>query len=88
MKGDFHSCNFGATLIATIVTAPVLAFAQSGGGRTPRDIDLATLALPRRRACTTWATRLRCGKCKRAGKRPVATPLQIAPKARHVSTEL
>jgi phage FluMu protein Com len=53
--------------------------------RTPRDIDLA--ALPH--APTTFvhdlATRLRCQKCAKLNKRPVATLLQLAPKARNVT---
>jgi hypothetical protein len=52
--------------------------------RTPRDIDLAALGAP---ATTSHdlASRLGCQKCVRAGKRPVATLLQLAPRARHVS---
>jgi phage FluMu protein Com len=55
--------------------------------KTLRDVDLAAL----RHALTTCvhdlAGRLRCEKCKKAGKRPAATLLQLAPRARHVSTE-
>jgi phage FluMu protein Com len=55
--------------------------------KTLRDVDLAAL----RHAPTTCvhdlAGRLRCEKCKKAGKRPAATLLQLAPTARHVSTE-
>jgi hypothetical protein len=51
--------------------------------RTPRDVDLA--ALPH--AATTFvydlANRLRCAKCLEAGKRPVATLLQLGKRQRH-----
>ncbi|WP_398482510.1 hypothetical protein [Tardiphaga sp.] len=50
--------------------------------RTPRDIDLAALKTPPTTCVHYLATRLRCEKCKRAGKRPVATLLQLAPKTR------
>ena len=48
---------------------------------TPRDVDLAALL------STTYvhdlAGRLVCQKCKKAGKRPVATLLQLTPRARN-----
>jgi hypothetical protein len=50
--------------------------------RTPRDIDLAALGAPATTFVHDLATRLRCVKCKRAGKRPVATLLQLASKRR------
>ncbi|MGM4916307.1 hypothetical protein [Tardiphaga sp. 813_E8_N1_3] len=52
--------------------------------RTPRDVDLAALAHPPATCVHDLAGRLRCEKCKKAGKRPVATVLQLAPRARHV----
>jgi hypothetical protein len=55
--------------------------------RTPRDIDLAALGAPATTFVHDLATRLRCEKCKRAGKRPVATLLQLAPRQRSVVTE-
>jgi hypothetical protein len=55
--------------------------------RTPRDIDLAGLKTPPTTFVHDLATRLRCEKCKAAGKRPVATLLQLAPKTRNLSAE-
>lgn len=55
--------------------------------RTPRDIDLAALKTPPTTCVHDLATRLRCEKCKNAGKRPVATLLQLAPKARNLSSD-
>jgi hypothetical protein len=50
---------------------------------TSRDVDLAAL----RHVPTTWvhdlALRLACQKCKKAGKRPPATLLQLTPRRRH-----
>ena len=55
--------------------------------KTPRDVDLA--ALPH--VATTYvhdlATRLRCQKCAKVGKRPPATLLQLAQRARHPDQE-
>lgn len=50
--------------------------------RTPRGVDLAALAYPPTTCVQDLAGRLRCEKCKKAGKRLVATLLQLAPKAR------
>jgi hypothetical protein len=53
--------------------------------QTPRDVDLCAL----RRVSSTFvhdlAGRLVCQKCKKAGKRPAATLLQLAPRQRHQS---
>jgi hypothetical protein len=50
--------------------------------RTPRDIDLASLKTPPTTCVHDLATRLRCEKCKRAGKRPPATLQQLASQQR------
>jgi phage FluMu protein Com len=50
--------------------------------KTPRDIDLAALGTPSTTFVHDLASRLRCQKCNRAGKRPWATLLQLAPKAK------
>jgi hypothetical protein len=54
---------------------------------TPRDVDLAA----RPHVPTTFvhdlAGRLVCQKCKKAGKRPLATLLHLAPRQRHRSAE-
>lgn len=55
--------------------------------RTPRDVDLAALPHAPTTCVHDLATRLRCEKCKKAGKRPVATLSQLAPKRRHMTTE-
>jgi hypothetical protein len=50
--------------------------------RTPRDIDLAALSAPATTFVHDLAGRLRCQKCTKAGRRPVATLLQLAQKTR------
>ncbi|QOZ51534.1 hypothetical protein [Bradyrhizobium sp. CCBAU 53338] len=55
--------------------------------KTKRDVDLAAL----RHQPTTFvhdlASRLRCSKCAKAGRRPPATLLQLAPRPRHPSSD-
>ena len=51
--------------------------------KTPRDVDLAALAHPPTTCVHDLASRLRCEKCKKAGKRPVANLLQLTPGPRH-----
>jgi hypothetical protein len=55
--------------------------------QTPRDVDLASL----RHVLTTCvhglAGRLVCQKCRKAGKRPAATLLQLTPRSRHQPNE-
>jgi hypothetical protein len=51
--------------------------------KTPRDVDLAALAHPPTTCVHDLAGRLRCEKCKRAGKRPAATLLQLGQRPRH-----
>ena len=50
---------------------------------TPRDVDLCALKRPPTTCVHDLAGRLVCAKCKEAGRRPTATLLQLAPKARH-----
>jgi hypothetical protein len=54
--------------------------------KTPRDVDLCACRPP-----TTFvhdlAGRLVCQKCKRAGKRPAPTLLQLAPRSRQPPPE-
>jgi len=45
--------------------------------KTPRDVDLAALPHVPTTCAHDLASRLRCEKCKRAGKRPPATLLQL-----------
>jgi len=51
--------------------------------KTPRDVDLAALPHVPATCVHDLASRLRCEKCKKAGKRPVATLLQLTHKPRH-----
>jgi hypothetical protein len=55
--------------------------------RTSREIDLAALNAPATTFVHDLATRLRCQKCTKAGKRPTATLLQLAPRARSRNAE-
>lgn len=50
--------------------------------KTPRDVDMAALSHPPTTCVHDLAGRLLCRKCARAGKRPVATLLQLAPRPR------
>lgn len=56
--------------------------------KTPRDIDLAALGAPATTFVHDLATRLRCAKCKRAGKRPIATLQQLAPSKRRSASDI
>lgn len=51
--------------------------------KTKRDVDLAGLPHVSTTCVHDLARRLVCAKCKRAGKRPHATLLQLSPRARH-----
>ena len=55
--------------------------------KAARDVDLATLAHPSTTFVHDLASRLRCRKCAKAGKRPAATLLQLAQRARHPDPE-
>ena len=50
--------------------------------KAARDVDLAALAHPSTTFVHDLASRLRCRKCAKAGKRPPATLLQLAQRAR------
>lgn len=49
--------------------------------RTPNDVDLAALKLPSTACIHDLARRLRCKKCVKSGRRPMATLLQLAEQA-------
>lgn len=51
--------------------------------RTKRDVDLAQIPHVETTFVHDLATRLRCQRCAKAGKRPIATLLQLQPKPRH-----
>ncbi|MCC8937434.1 hypothetical protein H8A99_13365 [Bradyrhizobium sp. Arg68] len=50
--------------------------------KTPRAVDLAALAYVATTCVHDLAGRLRCAKCRTAGKRPPAELLQLAPRQR------
>jgi hypothetical protein len=54
--------------------------------QTPRDVDLCALRHVPTTCVHDLAGRLVCQKCNKAGKRPVATLLQLAPRSRHQPT--
>lgn len=51
--------------------------------KTRRDVDLASLRHPPTTFVHDLASRLRCSKCAKAGRRPPATLLQLSQRARH-----
>jgi phage FluMu protein Com len=51
--------------------------------KTKRDVDIAALSHPPTTFVHDLASRLRCSKCAKAGRRPPATLLQLAFRARH-----
>ncbi len=51
--------------------------------RAPSEVDLAALPHPPTTFVHDLASRLRCRKCARTGRRPQATLLQLAQKARY-----
>jgi hypothetical protein len=53
--------------------------------KTPNAVDLAALSHPSTTFVHDLASRLRCQKCARAGRRPSATLLQLAPRPRGTS---
>ncbi|MGM4960892.1 hypothetical protein ACT4MK_36870 [Bradyrhizobium barranii] len=55
--------------------------------KAARDVDLAALTHPSTTFVHDLASRLRCRKCAKAGKRPAATLLQLAQRARHPDPE-
>lgn len=55
--------------------------------KAARDVDLAALTHLSTTFVHDLASRLRCRKCARAGKRPAATLLQLAQRARHPDPE-
>jgi hypothetical protein len=55
--------------------------------KTPRDVDLAALPHVPTTCVHDLAGRLVCQKCKKIGKRPAATLLQLTPRQRHALPE-
>jgi len=55
--------------------------------RTRRDVDLAALPHETTTFVHDLAGRLRCSKCAKANRRPAATLLQLAQRARHIPPE-
>jgi hypothetical protein len=52
--------------------------------RTPRSVDLCSLRHTPTTCVHDLASRLRCAKCRDAGKRPAATLLQLGKRQRHI----
>jgi len=55
--------------------------------KTPSDVDLAAMKHPPTTFVHDLASRLRCRKCAKAARRPPATLLQLAQRARHVPSD-
>jgi phage FluMu protein Com len=55
--------------------------------KTPSDVDLAAMKHPPTTFVHDLASRLRCRKCAKAGRRPPATLLQLVWQPRHPRTE-
>ena len=55
--------------------------------KTKRDVDMAALRHPPTTFVHDLASRLRCSKCAKAGRRPPATLLQLTQRARHPDPE-
>lgn len=55
--------------------------------KTKRDVDMAALRHPPTTFVHDLASRLRCSNCAKAGRRPAATLLQLAQRARHPDPE-
>jgi phage FluMu protein Com len=55
--------------------------------KTRRDVDLAALRHPPTTFVHDLASRLRCSKCSKAGRRPSATLLQLASRCRQAAPE-
>ncbi len=51
--------------------------------RTKRDVDLAQLPHVATTCIHDLASRLRCQRCAKTGRKPIATLLQLGPKRRH-----
>ncbi|RXH26299.1 hypothetical protein XH99_20360 [Bradyrhizobium nanningense] len=55
--------------------------------KTKRDVDLAALRHPPTTFVHDLASRLRCSKCAKAGRRPSATLLQLMSRSRLIAPE-
>ncbi|MCS3498286.1 phage FluMu protein Com [Bradyrhizobium japonicum] len=55
--------------------------------KTKRNVDLAALRHPPTTFVHDLASRLRCSKCAKAGRRPAATLLQLAQRPRQAAPE-
>jgi hypothetical protein len=55
--------------------------------RSRREVDLVAVRHPPTTFVHDLASRLRCSKCAMAGRRPAATLLQLAQRARHPDPE-
>jgi hypothetical protein len=90
--GNFVQCN-APQLGEPIDRSPTVDQAVNGGFpwleiqcarcKTPSDVDLAAMKHPPTTFVHDLASRLRCRKCTKAGRRPPATLLQLAPRPNH-----
>lgn len=55
--------------------------------KTKREVDLAALRHPPTTTVHDLASRLRCSKCTKAGRRPAATLLQLTPRPHQAAPE-
>ncbi|MDA9465214.1 hypothetical protein [Bradyrhizobium sp. CCBAU 53415] len=55
--------------------------------KAKREVDMAALRHPPTTAVHDLASRLRCSKCAKAGRRPPASLLQLSQRARHPDPE-
>jgi len=55
--------------------------------KTKRDVDLASLRHPPTTFVHDLASRLRCSKCAKAGRKPSATLLQLGPRPRQIDQD-
>lgn len=56
-------------------------------GKTKRDVDLAELRHPPTTFVHDLASRLRCSKCAKTGRRPSATLLQLGLRPRQIDQD-
>jgi hypothetical protein len=92
-----ESWNERMSPMAPIDPSPTIDQAINGGFawleiqcsrcKTPSEVDLAAMKHPPTTFVHDLASRLRCRKCAKAGRRPSATLLQLAWQARHPRTE-
>ena len=81
--------QLGAQIVAYFLRVPgdSRLEIQCARCKTPSDVDLAAMKHPPTTFVHDLASRLRCRKCAKAGRRPAATLLQLAWQPRHPRPE-